>query len=94
MNAPAERMCHVDPAALPIYFDAGAAEVLRATRPDDLRLYDYDAGRPRADTFVIDTSATHGLQFAAHRHVFSPTQIDTMARYQCMGGRNVYHTMG
>jgi len=94
MTAPRERVRHVDPAVLPKHFDASAAEARWVSHWSELRVYDYDPSRPRAETFVIDTPPPTVSGSLHIGHVFSYTQTDTIARYQRMRGRNIYYPIG
>jgi valyl-tRNA synthetase len=56
--------------------------------------YRFERGRPRADTYAIDTPPPTVSGSLHVGHVFSFTHTDTVARYQRMRGRNVFYPMG
>ncbi len=84
----------IDPAALPKHFDAAAAEARWDAEWERLRVHEYDAARPRAETFVVDTPPPTVSGSLHVGHVFSYTHADVIARYQRMRGRNVFYPMG
>ncbi len=84
----------IDPNSLPKHFDAPAAEQRWHTAWQQSRIYHYDPGRARAETFVIDTPPPTASGSLHPGHVFSYTHTDLVARYQRMAGRNVFYPMG
>ncbi len=56
--------------------------------------YQFEAGRPREETFSIDTPPPTVSGSLHVGHVFSYTQTDLMARYARMQGKNVFYPMG
>lgn len=63
-------------------------------RWDEQGVYRFDASRPRAEVFSIDTPPPT-VSGALHLgHVFSYTHTDTIARYQRMRGKAVFYPMG
>src|SRR5262249_50337197 len=58
------------------------------------RIYHYDAGRARSETFVIDTPPPTASGSLHPGHVFSYTHTDLVARFRRMSGQNVFYPMG
>jgi valyl-tRNA synthetase len=58
------------------------------------KTYRWDATRPRADNYVLDTPPPTVSGHLHMGHVFSYTQADFIARYQRMQGKNVFYPMG
>jgi valyl-tRNA synthetase len=56
--------------------------------------YRFDAARPRAEVYSIDTPPPTVSGSLHVGHVFSYTHTDTIARYQRMCGRDVFYPMG
>ncbi|MGB0680385.1 MAG: class I tRNA ligase family protein, partial [Polyangiales bacterium] len=85
-ESPAERA--------PKHFDAAAAEARWDAFWQGEDIYRHDPARPRAERFVIDTPPPT-VSGALHiGHVFSYTQTDITARFQRMGGKDVFYPMG
>ncbi len=84
----------VDPETLPKHFEAAAAE----RRWDEVwqrsGVYHWDAGRPRAESFVVDTPPPTASGSLHPGHMFSYTHTDIVVRFQRMRGRNVFYPMG
>ena len=84
----------IDPASLPKHFEAEAVEGRCHDSWQRLGLYAYDPGRPRSETFVIDTPPPTASGSLHPGHVFSYTHTDLVARYRRMAGQNVFYPMG
>ena len=84
----------IDPAALPKHFDSAGAEARWDAEWERLRIHQYDASRPREQTFVVDTPPPTVSGSLHVGHVFSYTHADVLARYQRMRGRSVFYPMG
>jgi valyl-tRNA synthetase len=61
---------------------------------DDWGIYRWDPGRPREETFVVDTPPPTVSGSLHIGHVFSYTHQDLIVRYQRMSGRNIHYGMG
>jgi valyl-tRNA synthetase len=94
MGAQKPRFVAIDPARLPKHFDAAAAEARWHAAWERQGLYRYEPGRPRDETFVIDTPPPTASGSLHPGHVFSYTHSDILARYQRMRGRQVFYPMG
>ena len=57
-------------------------------------IYRFDASRPRAEVFSIDTPPPTVSGSLHVGHVFSYTHTDIIARYQRMAGKAVFYPMG
>jgi valyl-tRNA synthetase len=57
-------------------------------------VYHYDPGRPRSETFVVDTPPPTVSGSLHVGHVFSYTQADVIVRQRRMRGDNVFYPMG
>src|SRR5262245_49155723 len=84
----------IDPAALPKHFDAPAAEARWAESWDRVGIYAYDPGRPREDTFVVDTPPPTVSGSLHVGHVFSYTHADVLVRHRRMRGESVFYPIG
>src|ERR1700683_3545259 len=86
----------LDPARLRLP-DRPALEGLEARwaqQWEETGVYRFDATRPRAEVFSIDTPPPT-VSGALHvGHVFSYTQTDIVARFQRMTGRAVFYPIG
>lgn len=89
-----KRLLTVDLAALPSHFDAHRAETHWGRRWADDGLYHYDEGRPREETFVVDTPPPTVSGSLHIGHVFSYTQTDVIVRQRRMLGLNIFYPMG
>ena len=76
------RVQSVDPTTLPKHFDGTEAETRWDARWRETGIYHYDPGRPREETFVVDTPPPTVSGSLHIGHVFSYTQTDTDARAQ------------
>lgn len=56
--------------------------------------YKYDATRPRAETFMIDTPPPTVSGSLHVGHIFSYTQTDIVARFQRMNSKTVFYPIG
>jgi valyl-tRNA synthetase len=88
------RFRSIDPAALPKHFDATAAERRWDEVWQQSGVYHYDPGRPRAETFVVDTPPPTASGSLHPGHVFSYTHTDILVRYKRMSGMNVFYPIG
>jgi valyl-tRNA synthetase len=84
----------IDPNTLPKHFDAPAAEQRWHAAWQESRIYHYDPGRPRGETFVIDTPPPTASGSLHIGHVFSYTHTDLVARFQRMRGQNLFYPIG
>ena len=94
MTAPKGHIAAIDPASLPKHYDAAAAEPRWGEVWERAGTYHYDPGRPRAETYVIDTPPPTASGSLHPGHVFSYTHTDILARYVRMTGRNVFYPIG
>src|SRR3989475_12975871 len=83
-----------DPTRLPKHFDAAEAEARWGREWERLGIYSYAPGRPRGETFIVDTPPPTVSGSLHVGHVFSYTHADVIVRYQRMRGRNVFYPMG
>jgi valyl-tRNA synthetase len=86
----------IDPARLRLP-EIAALEGLEAkwtARWEAAGVYRFDATRPRADVFAIDTPPPTVSGSLHVGHVFSYTHTDLIARYQRMRGKAVFYPMG
>src|SRR2546425_13153631 len=83
-----------DPTRLPKHFDAAEAEARWGHEWERLGIYGYEPGRPRAQTFVVDTPPPTVSGSLHVGHVFSYTHADVIVRHQRMGGRAIFYPMG
>jgi valyl-tRNA synthetase len=88
------RVRSIDPTTLPKHFDSAAAEARLHDQWDRLRVYEWDATRPREETFIVDTPPPTVSGSLHVGHVFSYTQADVIARYRRMRGDAVFYPMG
>jgi valyl-tRNA synthetase len=63
-------------------------------RWDEWKIYEWDATRPREETFVVDTPPPTVSGSLHVGHVFSYTHEDLIVRYQRMLGKNIAFPMG
>jgi valyl-tRNA synthetase len=92
------KIAETDPAAtvlrVPDKPSLEGLEELWSTRWDELGTYRFDASRPRAEVYSIDTPPPT-VSGALHiGHVFSFTQTDILARYWRMLGKSVFYPIG
>jgi valyl-tRNA synthetase len=89
-----KQLATIDLEQLPKHFDAAEAE----RRWNDVwqaqGVYHWDAGKDRAQTFVVDTPPPTVSGSLHVGHVFSYTQTDVSVRYKRMRGFNVFYPMG
>src|SRR2546422_10543626 len=83
-----------DPTRLPKHFDAAEAEARWGHEWERLGIYGYEPGRPRAETFVVDTPPPTVSGSLHVGHVFSYTHADVIVRHQRMRGRAIFYPMG
>ncbi|MFN8103224.1 MAG: valine--tRNA ligase [Acidimicrobiia bacterium] len=83
-----------EPPELPKKLDTAAVEARLQEVWASAGVYHYDASRPRAETFSIDTPPPTVSGSLHVGHVFSYTHTDLVARYQRMRGCNVFYPMG
>ncbi len=83
-----------DPTRLPKHFDAADAEARWGREWERLGIYGYEPGRPRGQTFVVDTPPPTVSGSLHVGHVFSYTHADVIVRQQRMGGRAIFYPMG
>ena len=75
-------------------YDAAEAEVRWQARWDEWGIHRWDPGRPREETFIVD-SPPPTVSGALHvGHVFSYTHQDLLVRYKRMRGFNIFYPMG
>jgi valyl-tRNA synthetase len=79
---------------LPAAYSPAEIEKKWAERWEAEGLHKYDAARPRAETFVVDTPPPTVSGSLHMGHVFSYTQTDVIVRQQRMRGKNVFYPMG
>src|SRR5262245_58218048 len=84
----------IDPARLPKHFDAAEAERRWSAEWERLGVHRFDPGRPRSETFVVDTPPPTVPGSLHIGHVFSYTHTDVMVRQARMRGLNVFYPMG
>ncbi len=84
----------IDPQSLPKHFESQAAEKRFDELWQSLGIHQYDASRPRAETFVVDTPPPTVSGSLHIGHVFSYTHPDLIARYKRMRGVNIFYPMG
>jgi valyl-tRNA synthetase len=94
MGSDKPRFRSIDPTTLPKHFDAPAAEQRWDRFWQERGTHRYDPGRPRQETFVVDTPPPTVSGSLHIGHVFSYTHTDVLARYQRMRGKNVFYPMG
>jgi len=92
--APRERVQTVDPASLPRHFDPAAAEKRWGEAWEAAGLHRWDPGRPREETFVVDTPPPTVSGSLHVGHIFSYVHTDIQVRHERMRGRNVFYPMG
>jgi valyl-tRNA synthetase len=83
----------IDPSTLSTHFDSKEAEERwgREWTEKGIHRFDEEAESPR---FVIDTPPPTVSGSLHVGHVFSYSQTDVLARFQRMGGKNVFYPMG
>jgi valyl-tRNA synthetase len=79
---------------IPKKYDHLTAEKKWAERWEEVGLYRWDPGRPRSETFVVDTPPPTVSGSLHVGHGFSYTHQDVLVRYQRMRGRNICYPMG
>ena len=84
----------LDASGLPKHFDAEAAESRWHEAWQKAGLYQWDASRPRDQTFVVDTPPPTASGALHIGHVFSYTQTDVIVRFQRMLGKNIFYPLG
>ncbi len=88
------RVRSIDPATLPKHFDSAEAEARWDEAWQKSGIYQWDASRPREETYVVDTPPPTASGSLHIGHVFSYTQADVMVRYKRMRGQNIFYPMG
>ena len=88
------RFQSIDLDALPKHFDAEEAEKRWDAFWQERGTYHYDPGRPRSETFVVDTPPPTASGSLHPGHVFSYTHTDVLVRYRRMRGENVFYPIG
>ncbi len=94
MGADQARHRSIDPTAIPKHFDAASAEQRWHEEWERQGAYHYDPGRPREETFVVDTPPPTASGSLHPGHMFSYTHTDILVRYKRMRGLNVFYPMG
>jgi valyl-tRNA synthetase len=84
----------IDVASLPRNYDPAAVEARWRSEWERRGIHHWDAGRPRGETFVVDTPPPTVSGSLHVGHVFSYTQADIMVRFNRMRGKNIYYPMG
>ena len=84
----------VDPRALPDHYDSQAVETRLCEEWERDGIYRFDPGRPREETFVVDTPPPTVSGSLHIGHVFSYTHADIIVRYQRMRGKGIFYPMG
>jgi valyl-tRNA synthetase len=84
----------IDPDDLARHFDAAEAEARWDAAWEKRGVYAFEPGRPRDETFVIDTPPPTASGSLHPGHGFSYTHTDILARYMRMAGRSVFYPMG
>jgi valyl-tRNA synthetase len=84
----------IDPATLPMHFEAAAAEGRWDAAWDASRLHGWDPARSREETFVVDTPPPTVSGSLHIGHVFSYTHTDVIVRQRRMRGMNIFYPMG
>ena len=88
------RFAAIDPEKLPDHFDSESVEKRLCEEWEREGVYRFDAGRPREETFVVDTPPPTVSGSLHIGHVFSYTHIDILVRYQRMRGKAIFYPMG
>jgi len=94
MSAEREMVSSLDPTTIPRHFDAAEAEKRWDRIWEEQKIYGYDPGRSRDETFVVDTPPPTVSGSLHVGHVFSYTHTDVIVRFQRMRGKNIYYPMG
>jgi valyl-tRNA synthetase len=89
-----KRVQALDPDALPRHFDAAAAEERWDEVWQTSDVYRYQPGRPREETFVVDTPPPTASGSLHPGHMFSYTHTDILVRYKRMCGLDIFYPMG
>jgi valyl-tRNA synthetase len=79
---------------LPKHFESASAEVRWDNVWQESGIYHYDEGRPREQTFVVDTPPPTVSGSLHVGHMFSYTQPDVVVRFWRMRGKNIFYPMG
>ncbi len=88
------RVRSIDPSSLPKHFDAPGAEARWDEEWERSGVYRWDPGRPRDESFVVDTPPPTVSGSLHIGHVFSYTHTDVLARHRRMRGQNVFYPIG
>ncbi len=88
------RFRSIDLDAISKHFDAPAVEARWDETWQRSGTYHYDPGRPRDETFVVDTPPPTASGSLHPGHVFSYTHTDVLVRFKRMRGMNVFYPMG
>jgi len=89
-----KRFLSIDPDSLPKHFDAAAAEARWGEAWERGGVYRWDASRPRAETFVVDTPPPTVSGSLHVGHILSYTHTDILVRHQRMLGKSIFYPMG
>src|SRR6187549_474264 len=84
----------INPEVLPKHFDSAEAERRWDGAWQKAGIYQYDATRPREETFVVDTPPPTVSGSLHVGHMFSYTHPDILVRYWRMRGKNIFYPMG
>ena len=84
----------IDLQKLPDHFDSESVERRLGEEWEREGVYRFEAGRPRDETFAVDTPPPTVSGSLHIGHVFSYTHIDIMVRYQRMRGKAIFYPMG
>jgi valyl-tRNA synthetase len=84
----------IDPEKLPDHFDSESVEKRLGKAWERDGIYRFDPGRPREETFAVDTPPPTVSGSLHIGHVFSYTHTDIIVRYQRMRGKAVFYPMG
>jgi valyl-tRNA synthetase len=84
----------INPELFPKHFETDAVERRLADIWSARGVYRFDPGRPREETFVVDTPPPTASGSLHVGHIFSYTHTDVIVRQQRMLGKNIFYPMG